>query len=81
MQAGEPERTGRESWAGTVGAALVAGVILLFLPLAISVFEFFVFGTDHWEDLLRKLGVHSALGEAYKPFVAALRWVVRRFRP
>jgi len=81
MQAEAPERAERESWAGTLGAVLVAGVILLFLPLAISAFEYFVFGTDHWEDLLRKVGVHGALGEVYKPVVAVLRWVVRRFRP
>jgi hypothetical protein len=86
MQAEQRERAEADPragnhWAGTVGAVLVAGVVLLFLPLAIAAFEYFVFGSDHFEDGLRKLGVHDALSAVYKPCVKAIRWVIRRFRP
>ncbi|WP_146507217.1 hypothetical protein [Thalassoglobus neptunius] len=59
---------------GAIIAAILFLLLALFLPLIISGIEHFCFQSGHFEDLLRRLGVHDELGMLYQP---VLKWVFR----
>jgi hypothetical protein len=44
-------------------------VALFFLPLALAMGEHFIMGSDHFEELCKRVGVWDALDHAYRPFV------------
>jgi len=64
----------RFSRASRIALAIVVLIPVLYLtPLAISLVEHTVFGTDHFEDWARNIGVHEAIDKAYSPIKALIR--------
>lgn len=51
----------------------VAIPVLVFLPLGIAAVEHFVVGSDHFEELCRRVGVFDTLDRVYSPFVDLFR--------
>jgi len=61
---------------GCVTAAAVAACAFLpFVPLIIAAFEYFILGTEHFEDLLRTTPIYDPLRLLYKPFLDGLRLI------
>lgn len=49
-------------------ATLVLGfVLLLFLPLGIAGFEYYVLKSTHFESFCRQIGIHPFLDRIYRP--------------
>lgn len=59
--------------AKTAVAVVLVVATLYFAPLAISVIEYTTFGTDHFEDWARKIGIHEPIEKAYAPIKHILR--------
>lgn len=66
MKAGKHDHREGENWAGIVVTVFLAGFFFLLLPAAVSVLEHFVFGTDHFEDFLRAVGLRRPLKKLYR---------------
>jgi hypothetical protein len=57
-----------------IAVCLIAAVpVLLILPLGIAACEHFIVGSDHFEDLCRRVGAHDTLRRIYRPIVDLLR--------
>jgi len=48
---------------------VVALPVLLVLPLGIAAGEHCIRGSDHFEDLLRRVGVHDTRDRVYRPVI------------
>jgi hypothetical protein len=70
------ERPARENRAGILVMTLFAGLVFLILPVTLSALEHYVFGTNRFEHLLRKLG----LIRFYQWTLDLLSWVLYRLR-
>lgn len=61
-----------------VAWAVVALIVLPFVPLLLSLSESLLFHTTHVEDACRKLGIHDALSKLYNPLFSLLSKLLRR---
>lgn len=59
--------------------ACVLPLALLFGPLLIALCEHLCFGTSHFEESLKRLGVHEFLGAVYEK--TGLTDAIRRWSP
>lgn len=64
-------------WFGMILWLLVLLPLLVFLPLLLSGLEHATLGTDHVEQLCRRLGIHGGLTRIYRPVVSAAQSVLR----
>ncbi len=69
----------RENWVGVAFTAFFAVLVFLFLPVMISALEYFVFGTNHFEALLRKLGLRRPLIRFYRWVLEYVAWFLDLF--
>ncbi len=59
---------------GCIGlASATVCAVLIFAPLFLSLFEYFVFNTTHVEDFFKRTGLHDELGRIYTPIVDMIR--------
>lgn len=54
-------------------AFLIVCVSVLFAPLVLAGFEYFILGTSHIEGLFRTIQLHEPLGRLYEPIIDQLR--------
>ena len=74
MQSANPATLSKLPAYARIALATVLILAALYIaPLAISLIEHTIFGTDHFEDWARKIGVHDTIDKAYKPIKALLR--------
>jgi len=52
---------------------VVAIPVLVLLPLGIAAGEHFILGSDHFEELCRRVGVFDTLDRVYRPVVDLFR--------
>ena len=50
-------------------SALALCLLVLFGPLLIAYAEYKTTGTDHVEELFKKVGIHEAMTEIYEPII------------
>lgn len=63
-------------WGCVALATLFAGAGLVFVPLFLSIAEYLLFGSSYVEQWFHEIGLHSALGRIYAPFIVPLRWMM-----
>ena len=53
----------------TILCAVIALILLIFLPLLLSLAEYEIFGTHKVEDFFKQIGLSDALTKIYLPII------------